>query len=62
MQKKMDARGVNWCDDNKDSIVAHLMSQSEHLIPILQKVPDKIKKKIANRLVEKAIANARKAI
>ena len=62
MQKKMDMYGVNWCDDNKDSIVAHLMSQSEHLIPILQKVPDKIKKKIANRLVEKAIANAKKAI
>jgi hypothetical protein len=60
MQKKMDARGVNWCDGNRDTIVKHLMSQSEHLIPILQKVPEKFKRKIASRLVAKAIENARK--
>ena len=58
---KMDMYGVNWCEDNKDTIVAHLMSQSDHLIPIFKIVPLKMKKRVAMRLVDKAIENAKRA-
>ncbi len=61
MATKMDRYGVNWCEDNKDTIVAHLMSQSDHLIPIFKIVPPKMKKRVAMRLVDKAIENAKRA-
>jgi len=57
----MDQRGVTWCEDNKNTIVAHLMSQSEHLIPAFRVVPNAMKKAVAERLVNKAIENAKKA-
>lgn len=57
----MDQRGVAWCEDNKNTIVAHLMSQSEHLIPAFRVVPSAMKKAVAEKLVNKAIENARKA-
>jgi len=61
MAARMDKYGINWCEDNKNTIVAHLMSQSEHLIPAFKLVPKTMKKLIAEQLVNKAIENARKA-
>jgi len=61
MATKMDRYGINWCEDNKNTIVAHLMSQSEHLIPAFKLVPKTMKKLVAEQLVSKAIENARKA-
>lgn len=61
MAARMDKYGINWCEDNKNTIVAHLMSQSEHLIPPFKFVPAAMKKIIAEQLVNKAIENARKA-
>ena len=59
MAKKMDDRGVNWCEINSLSIVAHLLSQSEHLIPAFRLVPVPVKKIVAERLLRKAITNAK---
>jgi len=61
MASRMDKHGIVWCEDNKNTIVAHLMSQSEHLIPPFKLVPAAMKKIIAEQLVNKAIENARKA-
>jgi predicted nucleic acid-binding Zn finger protein len=61
MAKKLNRHGIVWCEDNKDTIVAHLMSQSEHLIPAFKLVPAAMKKIVAEQLVNKAIENARKA-
>ena len=61
MAARMDMYGIRWCKDNKDTIVAHLMSQSEHLIPAFKLVPAAMKKIVAEQLVNKAIENARKA-
>jgi len=61
MAAKMDRYGIVWCEDNKNTIVAHLMSQSEHLIPAFKLVPKTMKKIVAEQLVNKAIENARKA-
>ena len=61
MATKMDRYGINWCEDNKNTIVAHLMSQSEHLIPAFRLVPKTMKKLVAEQLLNKAIENARKA-
>ncbi len=61
MAARMDKYGINWCEDNKNTIVAHLMAQSEHLIPAFKLVPKTMKKLIAEQLVNKAIENARKA-
>ena len=57
--KKMDDRGVSWCELNKSSIVAHLMAQSDHLIPAFGLVPDAVKKVVATRLLNKAIRAAK---
>lgn len=61
MAAKMDQYGIKWCEDNRNTIVAHLMSQSEHLIPAFKLVPNKMKKLVAEQLLNKAIENARKA-
>ncbi len=57
--KKMDSWGVSGCEARKDSIVAHLLSQSDHLIPAFKLVPEAIKKVVAERLLRKAITNAK---
>jgi len=57
---KMDRRGVEWCEINSESIVIHLMKQSDHLIPAFKFVPDPVKRVIARKLLRKAIANAKR--
>ena len=59
MQKKMDMWGPDGCDVRRGRIIAHLMVQSDRLIPAFKLVPDAMKKIVAERLLNKAIKNAR---
>jgi hypothetical protein len=59
MQVKMDKWGPDGCYERRNMIVAHLVGQSEHLIPAFQLVPDSIKRVIAGRMLNKAIRAAR---
>ena len=61
MQRLMDKWGPDGCDIRRGRIVAHLMGQSEHLIPAFKLVPDAMKKIVAERLLNKAIKRARDA-
>ena len=56
---KMDRYGIKWCEDNRNQIITHLMEQDEHLIPAFKLVPEAMKKIAAERLLNKAIKNAR---
>jgi len=56
---KMDKWGIKGCQRRRDVIVSHLLSQSDHLIPAIGLVPDAVKKIVAERLLRKAIANAK---
>ena len=60
MQAKMDKWGPDGCYARRNQIVAHLMSQSDHLIPAFKLVPDNIKRVIAGRMLNKAIRAASK--
>ena len=60
MQKKMDRWGPDGCYARRHQIVAHLLTQSEHLIPAFQLVPDAVKRIVAQRMLNKAIRTARK--
>jgi hypothetical protein len=59
MVNHMDKWGVEGCIKNKNFILAHLMSQSDRLIPVFRMVPDSIKKIGAQKLLKKAIMNAK---
>ena len=59
MQKKMDRWGPDGCEAREDEIVAHLLSQSEHLIPAFKMMPGAMCKVIATRMVRHAIRQAR---
>lgn len=59
MAKKMDQWGVRGCEARRGQIVTHLMSQSDMLIPALRMAPVALRKVIAERLLNKAIKNAR---
>jgi hypothetical protein len=61
MQAKMDHWGVVGCTAKKDIIVAHLMEQSDKLIPAFRLVPDTAKKIIAEQMLRMAIKRARGA-
>jgi hypothetical protein len=55
---KMDRWGVEGCIARKDQIVAHLIAQDDHLIPMLKMIPDSVKRVAACRILGKAIRNA----
>ena len=57
---KMDKWGVEGCQRRRGVIVAHLLGQSEHLIPMLRAVPESMKRVVASRLLNTAIANSQK--
>jgi hypothetical protein len=61
MAKKMDRWGINGCEARRSEIVAHLLSQSDMLVPALKAVPIGMKKVVAERLLNKAIQRARDA-
>ena len=55
----LDENGIKWCEDNFDSLILHLLNQSEHLIPVFRMVPTSGRRAIAESLVKKAIRNAK---
>ena len=59
MQKKMDKWGPDGCYARRNQIVAHLLSQSDLLIPAFKMVPLTVKKIVAQRMLNKAIRAAR---
>lgn len=61
MAAKMDKWGAEGCEDRREQIVAHLLSQSDRLIPAFKLVPSAMKKIVAERLLNKAIQRAREA-
>ena len=60
MAAKMDRWGPYGCYSRRESIITHLMKQSDLLIPAFRFVPDVAKRAIAGRLLNTAIRNARK--
>jgi len=60
MAAKMDRWGVAGCIERSDQIIAHLLSQGEHLVPVLRMVPASMKRVAAKRLLNRAISNAAK--
>ena len=58
MQKKMDRWGVVGCRARTNEIVAHLLSQSDRLIPAFKIVPRHLKRIAAIRMLNKAIKNS----
>ena len=59
MAKKMDHWGPDGCETRSATIVAHLLSQSDHLVPMLAVLPEFMKKALAERMLRQAIRNAR---
>ena len=62
MAAKMDRWGAVGCERRMNGIVAHLMEQSNHLVPALRMVPDRAKKMVAEKMVRTAIKRAREAV
>jgi hypothetical protein len=58
--KKWDQHGIDWCERNRSTLVEHLTSQSDKLIPVFRGVPSLVKRAVAERLLNKAIKNAKK--
>lgn len=58
--KKMDRWGLEGCERRRKSIVAHLVSQSDLLIPILSAMPQALRMAGAKRLLNKAMRNAKR--
>jgi len=56
---KMDKWQTAGCEARRDTIVSHLMSQSDLLIPIFRGIPTALRKAAATRLVNKAIEMSR---
>jgi len=63
MQKKMDRWGTQGCKSpgNYESIVAHLIKQSDLLVPMLRGLPKSVRRMGAKRLLDKAIVISEKA-
>ena len=57
--EKLDRYGVAWCEQNTDQIVQYLVDQSENLIAAFRLVPVSGRRAVAERLVAKAIKNAK---
>ncbi len=60
MQRKMDSWGADGCEKRRDQIVAHLLSQSDHLIPAFRFIPDTAKRALAGKMLTISIINAKK--
>jgi hypothetical protein len=60
MQAKMDKWGPDGCHERRNVIVAHLMAQSELLIPAFKFVPASVRRVVASRMLGKAIRDAQK--
>ncbi len=58
---KMDTWGADGCYARRDQIAAHLMAQSDHLIPAFKLIPESVRRITAYKLLGKAIRNSKKA-
>ena len=58
-QKAMDDRGPYWCEANFDYLVNHFMSQGDHLIPLLQRMPTFAMKVAITHTLRAAIAKVK---
>jgi hypothetical protein len=59
-EKKMNGWGPDLCDvKEREAIVGHLVSQSEHLIPTLASLPLWARRLGANKMLDKAIKMSR---
>ena len=58
-QKAMDDRGPEWCEANFDYLMDHFMSQGEHLIPLLQRMPTFAMKVAISHALRSAIAKVK---
>jgi len=58
-RNKMDKWQTAGCEARKNTIVSHLMSQSDLLIPVFRGIPVALRKAAATRLVNKAIGMSR---
>jgi len=59
--EKMDRWGILGCQRRRNQIIAHLLEQSALLIPAFRLTPIGLRKVVAERLLNKAIAAARGA-
>jgi hypothetical protein len=60
MKAQMDTMGTQWCIDQSDMLVEHLMQQSDKLIPIFRVLPYSLRMTAAKNLLEKAITMSQK--
>ena len=56
---KMNRWGPSGCELNRDQIVAHLLSQGHHLIPVFRVVPKSLRVAVANKMLTRAIEKSR---
>jgi len=59
---KMDKWGPEGCRRNEDYLVNHLSKQSDLLIPPLRKVPAKMRRAVAKRLLRIAIRRSERRV
>ena len=55
MEKKMNKWGPEGCQNRADSIVRHLMAQSDMLIPAFKMIPTPARKAVAGQMLRYAI-------
>jgi len=60
MKARMDKMGTQWCIDQSDMLIEHLIQQSDKLIPIFRGLPDSFRRASAKKLLAKAIAMSQK--
>ena len=58
-QKAMDDRGPEWCENNFDYLVNHFLSQGDHLIPLLKRMPTFAMKVAVSHALRSAIAKVK---
>lgn len=59
MAAKWDKYGIEWCERNINMMVAHLLGESERLIPSLHRIPETAKRLAAMQMIKIAIKRAR---
>jgi hypothetical protein len=60
MQAKMNKWGPDGCYKRRNAIIAHLIAQSDLLIPAFKFVPESVKRVVAGRMLGKAIRDSKK--
>ena len=59
MAAKWDKYGIDWCERNVNLMVAHLLGESERLIPAMHKMPESLKRLAAMQMIKAAIKRAK---